>query len=70
MDILKPGKPRVALFVCTWCGTEWRATTSEKGVYKYNMLGQSYPRMHCPLCSEKYVVGQFVDNEDVEDEEC
>lgn len=68
MEILKYGKPRLAEFCCTWCGTQRRANTSEKGVYKYNMLARSYPRMKCPLCAEKYVVGDFISPEDEESE--
>lgn len=60
MEIIKTGKALTAQFECTWCGTVWTAKTSEKGVYKYNMLGRAYPRMKCPLCAEKYVVGEFI----------
>lgn len=68
MEILEYGTPRLALFVCTWCGTVWRATTDEKGVYKVNMLGRAYPKMKCPLCSEKYVVGEFIVDGGADDE--
>lgn len=60
MQILKYGKPRLAEFCCSWCGTQWRANTSEKGVYKFALYGKSYARMKCPLCAEKYVVGDFI----------
>lgn len=66
MRIIETGNPRRAEFVCSWCGTVWEADTTEKGVYNYNMIGRSYPRMKCPLCAEKYVVGNFISCEDDE----
>lgn len=66
IEVMHKGDAPVAIFVCRWCGSRWRASTDE-GIIPHIICGVSYPSMPCIVCKSKTTIGQFEEVQDDDD---